>query len=51
MPYSIIKLPGKKNSYQVINRITGKVHAYDTTLQKAKSQIRLMEMLDAHKKI
>lgn len=42
MPYIIKKVPGTKNVYTVLNRNTGRVHAYHTTLQKAKAQVRLL---------
>ena len=45
MPYKIIKLP-HQNKYKVINKITGKVHAYKTSYANAKKQIRLMQMID-----
>jgi len=49
MPYKIIK---KSNGrYKVINKITGKVHSKDTTLEKAEKQIKLMEYLDSKKKV
>ena len=44
MPFEIIKLP--KNKYKLINKITGKIHAKSTTLNKAKKQIQLMHMID-----
>ncbi len=44
MPYQIKKLSNGK--FQVINKITGKVHAKSTTKTKAKKQIKLMEYLD-----
>lgn len=48
MPYKVTK--NKNGSYKVINKETKKVHAYSTTLEKAKSQIRLMEMEDSKDK-
>jgi len=48
MPYEIKKV--SKSKYQVINKITGKIHAKGTTLEKAKKQIKLMEYLDSRKK-
>jgi hypothetical protein len=48
MPYEIIKKPSGK--YQVINKITGEIHAKGTTLKKAKAQIRLLEMVDRKKR-
>ncbi len=47
MPYQI-----KRNgdgTYRVINRMTGKVHAYKTSLAKAKAQIRLLYMKEKEK--
>ena len=44
MPYKIIKNGIK--SYQVINSETGKIHAKHTSLQKAKSQIRLLSTFE-----
>ena len=48
MPYKIIKK--KDGKYKVINAITHKVHAKNTTYVKALKQIRLMEMMDSKKK-
>jgi hypothetical protein len=48
MPYVIDRLPDGK--YCVKNKVTGKIHAFHTTLDKAKAQIRLMEMVDHEKK-
>ena len=45
MPYRIIKNRGK-NTYKVINAITGRIHAYATSLFNAKRQIRLMYLAD-----
>ena len=45
MPYTIRKLP-KKNVYRVYNSKTKRVHAYGTTLEKAKKQIRFLYMND-----
>jgi len=44
MPYKITK--NKNGTYKVINKITGKIHSYDTTLENAKKQIRLMQAVD-----
>lgn len=49
MPYKIIKNKGKKNSYRVINKKTKAIKAKDTTLKKAKAQIRLLHFIDSHK--
>ena len=48
MPYEIKHV--SKNKFQVINRLTGKIHSNGTTLDKAEKQVRLMEYLDATKK-
>ena len=48
MPYKILK--NKNGKYKVINAITNKVHAKNTTYLKALKQIRLMQMLDSRKK-
>jgi hypothetical protein len=48
MPYEIKHV--SKNKFQVINRISGKIHSRGTTLEKAEKQVRLMEYLDAIKK-
>ena len=48
MPYAVEK--NRDGTYKVINKNTGKVHAYHTTLEKAKAQIRLMEAADAKPK-
>jgi hypothetical protein len=45
MPYEIIPL-GKRGHYQVINSVTGEVHAKDTTLKNAKAQVRLLYSLE-----
>jgi hypothetical protein len=46
MPYEIKKLP-HSNLVKMINKDTGRVAAKHTTLQKAKSQMRLLEGLHA----
>jgi hypothetical protein len=43
MPYEIRKV---FKGYAVINTQTGHVHAYRTTLEKAKKQVRLLYMLE-----
>lgn len=45
MPYDIFKL--KKGQYEVVNTDTGEVHAKQTTLAKAKAQVRLLGMKHA----
>jgi len=45
MPYDILKL--KKGQYEVVNTDTGEVHAKQTTLAKAKAQVRLLGMKHA----
>ena len=47
MPYQIIQISPRR--YAVVNSITGKVHAKNTTLTKAKKQIHLMQMIDNRK--
>lgn len=48
MPFEIKKVLG---GYMVRNSQTGHIHAYHTTLDKAKRQVRLLHMLDAgHRK-
>jgi hypothetical protein len=42
LPYKIIKLKKKGDHYKVINKNTGDVKAYDTTLKNAKAQIRFL---------
>ena len=49
MPYKIIKLP-HQNKYKVINKSTGKVHAYHTRYKNAIKQVRFMPMIDSRKK-
>lgn len=44
MPYLIRKLPNK-DLYRVRNSETNKIHAYGTTLTKAKQQVRLLESM------
>jgi hypothetical protein len=48
MPYSMRKLPGKKNCYRVTSKKNGRtrVHSKCTTLKKAKAQIRLLNAMD-----
>ena len=41
MPYAIHKNPGKE-TYRVVNKETGEVHAKSTTKEKAQAQIRAM---------
>ena len=48
MPYKIYKIPNE-NKYQVVNKKTGKIHAYNTTYKNAVKQIRLMGMMDSKK--
>lgn len=48
MPYVLRKIKNKE-LYSVKNRDTGAVHSYGTTLDKAKKQIRLMQLLDSRK--
>lgn len=46
MPYVIRKLP-KQDLYRVYNAKTKEVHSYGTTLENAKKQITLLNMIDA----
>lgn len=48
MPYKIVKL--KNNRYRVVNKDTGAIKARDTTLKRAKAQIRLLHYIDSKKK-
>lgn len=48
MPYKIIKLKGKKNRYKVVSA-NGDVKSANTTLVKAKAQIRLLNYMDKKK--
>ena len=48
MPYEIKHI--SSNKFQVINRITHKIHSKGTTLEKAQAQVRLMEYMDEKKK-
>jgi hypothetical protein len=43
MPYEITRFPNGK--FQVINSVTGKIHAKQTTLKNAKKQLSLLECL------
>lgn len=45
MPYKSRKIKGK-NLYKVYNSVTGKIHSYGTTLDKAKAQIRLLNSIE-----
>ena len=45
MPFQIRKLPNK-NLYKVYNKITKEVYSKGTTLDNAKSQIRLLHLLE-----
>jgi hypothetical protein len=45
MPYKIRKLPNK-NKYRVYNSNTGEIHAHSTSLENAKSQLRLLYMIE-----
>jgi 1-aminocyclopropane-1-carboxylate deaminase/D-cysteine desulfhydrase-like pyridoxal-dependent ACC family enzyme len=46
MPYKLRKLP-KQDLYRVYNADTGEIHSYGTTLENAKKQITLLNMVDA----
>jgi len=41
MPYILVKQKGKE-CFQVVNSVTGKIHAKCSTKQKAMAQIRLL---------
>lgn len=43
MPYQIRK---SGSGFQVVNRLTEKVHAKHTTKEKAEAQLRLLEAID-----
>ena len=45
MPY-IIRKNTNKDTYKVINKTTGEVHAKATTKEKAKAQVRLLKSLE-----
>ena len=45
MPYVMRKLP-KQDLYRVYNAKTKEVHSYGTTLENAKKQITLLNMID-----
>ena len=44
MPYKIVKKSARR--YSVINPKNGKIHAKNTTLKRAKSQVRLLNAID-----
>ena len=46
MPYKLRKLP-KQDLYRVYNPKTKEIHSYGTTLENAKKQITLLNMIDA----
>jgi len=46
MPYNFRKLPNQ-NLYRVYNSKTKEIHSYGTTLENAKKQIKLLNMIDA----
>jgi len=46
MPYELKKVEG---GVRVQNTVTGKVHAYHTSLQNAKKQLRLLNAIDHDK--
>ena len=49
MPLKIRKNKNKE-TYKVFNANTGQVHSFDTTLQNAEKQIKLINMIDSKKK-
>jgi hypothetical protein len=44
MPYKVVQKSARR--YSVINPKTGKVHAKNTTLKRAKKQVRLLNAID-----
>ena len=48
MPYTIYKI-ANENKYQVVNRKSSEIHAYNTTYKNAIKQIRLMCMMESKK--
>ena len=46
MPYIIRQI--SKNKFQVLNADTGEIHAKNTTMEKAKEQLRIL--MESHKK-
>ena len=46
MPLQIIKIA--RGKYQVVNLDTGKIHAYSTSLKKAKRQVHLINSRSKH---
>ena len=47
MPYEIEQVG--PNQYSVINRDTGRIHSYHTTLENAKAQTRLLYGIESGK--
>lgn len=45
MPY-VIKKIRNKDLYSVKNAVTGKIHSYGTTLERAQAQVRLLNSID-----
>ena len=50
-PYDIKKKPGTQTRFKVVNTKTGYIHAKNTTLKKAQSQVRLLKRVEKKKKI
>lgn len=48
MPYKIRKLPGRK-LYRVYNAETKQIMAHGTTLEKARKQVRLLDLIEIEK--
>jgi hypothetical protein len=42
MPYEITLLPNRKTRYQVMNTKSGHIFSKNTTLKRAKKQVRLL---------
>ena len=49
MPFKILKNKGKRDSFRVIKVSDKSVKAKDTTLRKAKAQVRLLNYIDGMK--
>lgn len=47
MPYKIQKIRNK-NLYKVYNTWTGRIHSKGTTMDKAKSQVRLLHQIEGN---
>ena len=49
MPYTMRKVPNKKNCYKVYNRKTKRVFAKCTTKEKAQKQMKLLRAIENNK--